>query len=176
MTAIVGFTNGKTVWIGGDSAVSDGEDFVLLGRDEKVFKTGKLIIGCSGDVRAIQIIRYNWQPPPLPKSRKQLTRYMCSTFVKSLRKAIEEGYKEQASVCFSILVGVWGRIFEVSDDYSVVEPIDSVAAVGSGRDIAIGSLLTSSPKAKPETRIAKALSAAATRNPSVQPPWVIISG
>ena len=67
MSCVVGVVNKGKVWMGADSAASDGEDMVSL-TNHKVFFCGPLLIGCVGSIRMTQIIQYRLVVPPLPGS------------------------------------------------------------------------------------------------------------
>ena len=166
MTAIVGYTNGETVWIGADSAISDGGGGVTSSQDPKVFQIDDYLVGYSGDVRAGQALHYEWEIPR--RGHIGLMKFMCSKFVRSLEACLGGG---DSKLQAEILVGIRGRLFIVSSDLAVVEEYGQVAAVGSGGDLALGSLLTSPAKLSPGRRLIKALEVAASHSQGVRPPW-----
>ena len=173
MTAIAGFVDGSTVWVGADSSITDC-DYTATNLIEKAFIVGPYVVGGSGDLRTLQVLRYSWNPPNPPRSRDKLSEFMCSDFVGTISKALTSAGVDLGSADFGLVVGVKARIFEIADDLSVVEPMDGIAASGSGRDLALGSLLSTTRWKNPVDRISMALEAAASRNAHVRSPWTIV--
>ena len=60
----------------------------LSEQDSKVFKTGAYLVGCSESVQLMQILRYNAELPAPPED--DLDRFMATTFVENVRKALDE--------------------------------------------------------------------------------------
>lgn len=68
------------------------------------------------------------------------------------------------------------RLFEVQNDYSVLEPELGICAIGCGETVAMGSLITTSDlNMSPQDRIIKALEAAEKYCCGVQRPFRILS-
>lgn len=142
MTCIVGYTNGKNVVIGGDSAGVGGYS-ISERKDKKVYKVGDLIFGGTYSFRMIQILGYSWKPPRIEFMRDPMD-YMVNSLVPS----IFETYKNssfysssggQARGC-GILVGLKGRLFHIMDDFQVGENILPFDSTGCGSDIALGAM------------------------------------
>jgi ATP-dependent protease HslVU (ClpYQ) peptidase subunit len=166
MTCIVGIANGDNVWIGGDRSSSDGNTILSLSRP-KVTRCGDYLIGYAGSLGIGQLA----QMIELPPAVKNIEKVLRTTFIKSLKTAIEEfgnaSHLEDNSTEF--LIGVKGRLFEISsDDWQVGEY--EYSAIGSGNNIALGSLHTTQNWKDQERRIKFALDAAITLSPSCQGP------
>jgi ATP-dependent protease HslVU (ClpYQ) peptidase subunit len=166
MTCIVGIANGDNVWIGGDRSSSDGNTILSLSRP-KVARCGDYLIGYAGSLGIGQLA----QMIELPPAVKNIEKVLRTTFIKSLKTAIEEfgnaSHLEDNSTEF--LIGVKGRLFEISsDDWQVGEY--EYSAIGSGNNIALGSLHTTQNWKDQERRIKFALDAAITLSPSCQGP------
>jgi hypothetical protein len=75
----------------------------------------------------------------------------------------------------TFLVGLADRLYVVHSDFQIARSADGYAAVGSGDDIALGSLHGTRGRA-PRWRINAALSAAAHHSSVVTPPFVVEMG
>jgi ATP-dependent protease HslVU (ClpYQ) peptidase subunit len=179
MTAIVGLVHEGRVWIGGDSAGSDG--WVSTARSApKVFANGPLIIGYTSSFRMGQILRHSLVVPD--RGDADLEQWMCTAFVDAVRKALKDGgyasKKDETESAGCFLVGINGRLFEVQSDYQVAEQLEPWTATGSGEQLAVASLWTSAHvvglRDQPEARVRLALQAAASYCTTVRGPFHII--
>jgi ATP-dependent protease HslVU (ClpYQ) peptidase subunit len=176
MTAIAGLVHGGKVYIGGDSAGSDGS-LRAVRADTKVFTTGPYVFGFTTSFRMGQLLRWSLRPTA-PEGG--LERFLATTFVDEVRQCLKTGgwvgIQNSREEGGTFLLGVQGRLFTVYDDFQVGEAADGYDAVGSGDALALGALYaTASMSLEPTERITLALSAAATHNPFVMPPFVICS-
>lgn len=145
MTCVVGVVVGRQAWIGADSCGGGGY-FARTRADQKVFETGEFLFGFTTSFRMGQVLRYRFTPPT-PAEDVALERYMATVFVDAVREVlktagfakVENGREEGGS----FLVAWRGRLFEIGSDYQVGEVPDGFAAVGCGREPALGSLYTS---------------------------------
>lgn len=179
MTCIVGLIDkNQTIYIGGDSAASDGAS-ISLRKDPKVFIKKDFIYGYTSSFRMGDIIQYSFKEPKI-NPNQSLEEYMRTNFIDELRNCLaEKGFArkdEGEESAGTFLVGVRGRLFIVEDDFQVGEHIYSFDACGGGKDVALGSLhSTHKLNLKPEIRVNMALEAAAEFNPSVREPFTILS-
>jgi ATP-dependent protease HslVU (ClpYQ) peptidase subunit len=178
MTCIVGLVDKEKVYIGGDSAATAG--YLVLKRiDTKVFNKGEFVIGATTSFRMIQILNYSFDPPEITKD--DLHEYMCTDFIKAVKKAFKKnGYKKSYSdgedKGGSFLVGVRGRLFEIDTDFQVGENLDGYASIGCGYHFAYGSLYsTESFEYSAVKRVSTALEAAAKFDTAVKEPFIIKS-
>lgn len=170
MTIIVGIADGTNVWIAGDRGSSDGDSILSLSRP-KIAKCGDYLIGYSGSQGIGQLARLIDIPAPT----KNLEKTLRTLFVKSLKSAIEEygnaSHLEDNSTDW--LVGVHGHLFEISSvDWQVSEYSES--AIGSGTNIALGSLHTSAKWKDNNKRVTAAVQAAIDISPSCVGPIDIL--
>jgi hypothetical protein len=114
-------------------------------------KNGQYLLGAAGDVRAINILAYAFQPPrALDFTGVRLDRFMTSKFVPALRECFEDhGYavkesKEQAQHGSTVLAIVNGQIYEIDEDYAWVRDITGIYSFGSGGDYALGAMFAKS--------------------------------
>jgi ATP-dependent protease HslVU (ClpYQ) peptidase subunit len=175
MTCIVGLVENGIVYLGADSAGSAG-NVLAVRRDEKVFRNGEFVMGFTDSFRMGQLLRYAFTPPKIPEGR-DLMAYMVTDFVDAVRACFGDGgyRREENSVETGgvFLVGVRGRLFEIESDFQVGERVRPYAAIGSGMDVALGSLFTSS--GDPGRRLQAALLAADEFTTTVCGPFVFSS-
>lgn len=161
MTVIVGLMEGKEAYIASDGRVSQGTDISNCSTvDHKVFHFDKLVIGCAGTVRTMQVIRDSLKLPIQLHDQTDRA-YLSVTFV----KAMEELYKEFAikdSDKIACMLGYNHKIYRVHSDYAIIE--SKYDAVGSGAKVARGALTASfmlKAKLTPTKRLRLAVNAAA---------------
>jgi len=166
MTCIVGIAKDGIVYIGGERAASDGNIVLSLNRP-KVKQCGDYLIGFAGSLGIGELAHYI----DLPPIGKNIEKTLRTSFVKSLKNAVEE-YGNASCLednATDWLIGANGRLFEISSqDWGVCEFDES--AIGSGNGIALGSLYTTKNWADQERRIRVALSAAVEISPSCSGP------
>ena len=176
MTCIVGVVAPDGVWMGGDSAAISGWDLTRAA-DPKVFTNGDYLIGYTTSFRMGQLLRFADLPKPLDRAGDELLGFLVTEFVNAVRTVLKDGgFAKKDSEVESggtFLVAVNGRLFEVYSDYQVHESRDDYAAVGSGAQVASGSL-HATPRLGPRKRIERALTAAAHHSAGVHGPFTIV--
>lgn len=176
MTCIAGIETPDGVIIGGDSAGLAG--WVRTHRaDPKVFLSGDYVIGFTTSFRMGQIIRFADLPKPLDRTGENLERFMVTDFVNGVRQVLKDGgfakkdsEREEGG---QFLVGVNGNLFEIDPDYQVGRSRDGYDACGCGWELALGAFHATRNQ-KPETRLRKALEAAAHHSGGVHGPFTIV--
>lgn len=190
MTCIVGYADGKKVWIGGDSAGVDGRYGLQVRADSKVFVREKkmpgtelsyrMVFGFTSSFRMGQIIRYDMELPTVfpPKDARECEAWMVKEFVPKLRKALSDGgflqKKNEEENGGTFLCGVNGILFAIQDDFQVGRTTVNYDAVGCGDHLAIGAM-TVSNWSKPADTLTGALSAAEKWSAGVRGPFAIVS-
>jgi hypothetical protein len=183
MTCIVGITNGKTVWMGGDSLGADTSFMRVVRDDKKVFISGEYIMGFTTSFRMGDILKWSFVPPKIPKKEKNLEKFMATTFIDGIIALFDKhGFARvnaNRKEGGEFLVGIRGKLFHIQSDYQVGIPSRGYSACGCGNDLALGSLYTSDPctiglATGFEARITLALEAAAMGSAGVSPPWIIL--
>jgi ATP-dependent protease HslVU (ClpYQ) peptidase subunit len=181
MTCIVAIEHKGSVYIGGDSAYSGDNMISSTAANEKIFILDNVIIGVCGSMRTMQVIHHGLKIPVRKEEQTDMT-YLTIDFVDALRKLL----KDKATIssddnCDSLpdtgfLLGYNKKLFEVDTDMQIVRPIDSYAAMGSGGEVALGSLFTTKNNTdmSPEERITIALEAAAHHTCHVRPKFHIL--
>lgn len=175
MTCIVGFIDKKSskVVMGADSAGVAGLD-ITLRKDEKVFKNGDFVIGCTSSFRMIQLLRFSFKPPRVYD--KEIYEYMCTDFINGVRKCFEEGgylqkFKDGDEKGGTFLVAYKDRLFKIDSDFQVAEASQGYDACGCGETYALGSIYNTS-KSNAETIVIDALRCAENFSGGVRSPFV----
>jgi len=186
MTCIVALSVGNKVFLGGDSAASDEKSgLILQTTDPKVFKVGQFGIGFCDSFRMGQILQYSWTPPIYKPTSgfKNLDKFMRTRFIESIKEAFQEhgygkfgGGTEDGDEGGIILIAVQntGRLFTMDVDFHIAEIDVEYTAEGSGQQVALGSLHSTTNIKTPRKRVRMALEAAAKFIMSVRGPFTII--
>jgi ATP-dependent protease HslVU (ClpYQ) peptidase subunit len=173
MTAIVGLAHNNRIWIGGDSALSDGDDTLVISRDPKVFRRADgLIIGFCGSLRFGQLVALTQFPRRGPDVDLWVRQDVCKALRQGARDAGFElgcGADQDDS---QALLGVSGELYVLDVGAVAYRPADAFAAVGSGSSWALGAMHVS--RGRPKARLVGALEAAERFCRSVRGPWVIV--
>lgn len=178
MTCIVGYLDRKTkkVTIGGDSA-GVAELDITIRKDEKVFKVGDFIIGCTSSFRMIQLLRFSFNPPEIKS--KNIYEYMCTDFINEVRECFKKGgylqkYSDGDEKGGTFLVAYKNRLFRIENDFQVAENLNGIDAVGCGAYYALGSLhILSKQNLTPKEKVLKSLETASFFSGGVRKPFII---
>lgn len=175
MTCIVGMVDGGKVFMGADSLATN--HYVQTPRkDAKLFRNKHLLIGYCGSPRMGQLLRFKLEPPEIPAG-KDVFNYACTDLVDAVIKTLKDnGFaKEDNNVLEggTFLLGVAGRLFRIDSDFQVAESLYSYDACGSGAEVALGSLHSTTSFTSSEKRLKLALEAASAHTPYVQSPYLI---
>lgn len=178
MTCIVGYTYKNKVYIGGDSAGSDGWR-INNRKDPKVFKNGNYIIGFTSSFRMGQLLMFN----DLPNlDTKNLYKSMINDFIPAVRKIFKDnGYSKindnvETSGTFLVAYRDTGRLFCIENDYQVGESMQPYNACGCGYLVALGALhAVEKYTMAHNTRVRVALKAASDISNAVRGPFTIMN-
>jgi len=186
MTCVAAVAFDGAVWMGADACSSTEKDEArYVAMNPKIYKKGEFIFGCAGSWRLIDLMGYRFEPPRIHPD-DDIDRYMRVDFIDALRECFSEAgltETENGVESFegSFLVGYKDRIFEVQNDFSVLSCPDWGYAIGSGEEVAMGSLFTTKNfqfkrrNAKPQKRVQAALEAAAEIIAAVRGPFTILT-
>lgn len=175
MTCIVGYID-KVAYIGGDSAANNGST-VVNRKDNKVFRNGDFIFGCTTSYRMIQLLMYSFKPPVI---EKEIHEYMCTDFIDAVRECFKQGgyleVENSQEYGGSFIVGYKDRLFLIASDFQVSEHVDKYTAIGAGMEVATGAMFCLDKlDLSPEEKITKALEASEYINEGVRRPFIIIN-
>jgi len=149
MTCIVGVRdiyNGKNrALLAGESTISNGWA-VFPDAVTKVFRLNEnLVIGGAGSARGCNILQHHFSPPKRQVD-ESVDAYVQKRLIEGMRKLfLDMGFattvngKETAAV--DLLITCEGRLWRIDSAFSAREIRDYVA-IGSGGDLALGSLAT----------------------------------
>jgi len=177
MTCIVGYLDkNKDIYIGADSCGTTGNDSFIRD-DEKVFIKNNMIFSYSSSFRMGQLLRFKFNPP-IQKNKTDFE-YLCTDFIDELRKCFKDGgynekiYEKEWGGFF--IIGFNGNLYEIQNDYQVSKLKDNYNSIGSGANIARGSLYTTKKNMKMsiKEKIKIAISAAEYHNNTVRSPIII---
>lgn len=181
-------TDGQTVYMAGDSFCGDDQKKDGC-RDPKVHLVGPIGVGIAGHVRHEIILErilrkkfhgkttrdfdpeavHNWLKFTLPDS--------LSSAVAKRTAGKEESGERNSMDGSTYLIGAYGRIYYVEDDYAVWEPNRNIASVGCGAQYALGALdalRELSNPIDPVVVLKKALQVASKWNSFVMEPYTFI--
>lgn len=177
MTCIVGFETEKGVIMGGDSCAANGWNYSILST-KKVFKVDNFLIGCTGSLRVLQLLRYKLSVEK-PQTTDDL-KYMATTFVDS----IKDLFKREAVVYIdksietisgnAFLIGYNKKLYKIWSDFQVSPSNIPYAAAGSGEEYALGSLYSTDYSSfSKEQRLLLSLQASANFSNGVYAPFYL---
>lgn len=170
MTCIAGIAHDGVVYIGGERSAADEVSITTLAVP-KVYVKGDWIYGFAGSYGIGQLLDMIKLPPA--GENPYIT--LRTTVVERLKVAIsnysQEDIKDKDTVW---LIGAGGRLFEFHHtDFSTIEI--TTTAIGSGANLALGSLYTTSDWKNQEKRLKTAIGAAITYSPTCQGPIDVFS-
>jgi ATP-dependent protease HslVU (ClpYQ) peptidase subunit len=179
MTCIVGVEHKGTVWLGGDSAATGSDGSQMLIADSKVFVNGAVAFGICGSPKILD-------PLKLTKFTKQKRTQDLREFIaKSLIPEIKSAFKEAGCIVQhpehgelfegSILFGTNGKLFRMECNFQIIADAHMFDSIGSGANIAIGSLHATTKDTNPNRRILTALKASSIANAGVRPPFKVVN-
>jgi hypothetical protein len=175
MTSIVGISRDGKVYIGGDSCGSGGQTWMHIS-SPKVFINGQFMFGCCGSFRMMDLLRYSLSVEP-QNNKQNDAAYVRTTFISALRRLFKEaGFLRDSPSDRggNFLLGYRGNLYEVQDDFSVLDTPDWGHSIGTGEAAARGSLFTTRGDWDCFRRVEQALAAAEAVTPSVRGPFVTL--
>lgn len=134
----------------------------------KIFIRSGMLIGMAGSGTDALIVEHRMEFPEHASDEDAFT-YLAKRWLPAYREALKEeeriterdGKKIAESV---VLIGYQGELFEVDDEFDLVDEREGIAAIGSGHDLAKGSLYTTGlllgVDLRPQERLRVALTAA----------------
>jgi ATP-dependent protease HslVU (ClpYQ) peptidase subunit len=143
MTTIAAVQGPGWLVIGSDSQVSaDNRTYRLPRGFGKLVHNGPYVLGTAGDLRAVNILTHDFEPPVPGKIKGvSLDRFMVSRFIPKLRKTFEaNAYGKEGEHESVILACLGGVIYEIGQYYECLRDDDGLYAIGSGGHFALGAL------------------------------------
>ncbi len=178
MTCIVGVAKEGTVWLGGDRAAVDGSLSRTIIGDPKVFLLGDLGVGVCGFPKVMDAVAHAIR---LPKQRFGTPRaFLVSELVPALREGLKRldctVEDKEHGTCFNgaMLLAYRGEVYTLETNFQLIKGSHGYASVGSGADLARGSLAETWRLGSSRKRVIAALKAAADGNAGVSPPFDVV--
>ena len=183
-TCIIGLVHKNDIYIGGDSAGTDGSYNQTIRADEKVFinKSEDMIFGFCSSYRMGQILRYCFEAPEQQEHQDDYE-YLCSDFMDELIKCMKEKHfiittEEIISEVYlsgSFLLGYKKKLYKIEEDCQVAKNKLPYDAVGCGAEYALGAMhAISNNKLTPIQKITACLKSAEKFNAAVKGPFKIL--
>lgn len=184
MTCVVGFVDDKKrVWMGADSAGTNGYLQQSIRTDTKVFRNKDFIFGFAGSFRMGQILKYHFHIPPRLEGMSD-EEYIYTDFLDGLIACLVGNnfaqVKENRLHGGNFLFGYNGKLYEVQSDFQIGQVYEPFNAIGCGDDLAKGCIYGIYGLAQsgaftidPEQIIELALNASSNYSAGVSQPFVI---
>ena len=168
MTCIVGLEHDGRVLIGGD-VQGTGRNNKVVHTQPKVFNRTGIIFGYTTSYRFGQILECGIQDPVVPDKENDIYRWLINVLIPDIRANLKSSGFEGGGSC---LIGIKSQLWELQPDFSVLRSVRGYAAVGSGCEYAMGSMMSicaEFPKTRndAERAISRSIEAAGTFSPSV---------
>ena len=178
MTCIIGYIEGKTVHMGGDSCLSWGYYNEGIGNSAKVYRKGEYLIGFAGSCAEGDLMECCFDPPQLKGAVK---RFMLETFARSYKQFLAEHGRllekdGLQSMDVEALIGVRGRLFWMDGIGGMNELKSPYQSIGCGADFALGAMeVLHGQDLTPKQKILAALKASAKHCSGVAAPFHVKS-
>jgi ATP-dependent protease HslVU (ClpYQ) peptidase subunit len=196
MTTVIGIQGDGFAVLCADSRISSVDDDGFVSRIQtmasgvsKISQLGNLIIGVAGDIRAINLISYSFQPPqpaPTLKGRK-LDEFITNKFIPSLRECFDsngysppprESSQHLAEHGSEMLVVANRAIYQIDNDYAWCLDASGIHSIGTGAQYALGALSALMPVGQCSLTLAKkhitrAMAIASKYDPHTGNPYVV---
>ena len=176
MTCIAGIVEEGKIYMGADSCVTIG-NIIAIKRYPKIWQKSNMLFGTSGSCRTTDLLKFSLTIPKHPSDIDDIT-YITTLLLNDVQKCLIDGIESStttngvAETNNSVaLVGYNGNLYEIDPDYSIMTVKDNYMAIGCGKDLALGSLHTSTGNRNPLERLKMALEAAAYNSWGVEPPF-----
>ena len=142
------------MWLASDQAACDGniiintglpkiiETSVALAGTEKKFDIG---FGAVGEVAISNALRFFLDTPGITVSTSDIIypdRYVVRELMPAIRKAFTDSGIEDGNPGNDLLIAFMGKLYSVGHMLDVIVPSLQFEAIGSGREVALGSLYT----------------------------------
>jgi ATP-dependent protease HslVU (ClpYQ) peptidase subunit len=184
MTCIVGLVKGDTVWLGADSAGTDGALNRTIIKDPKVFRRDDIGFGVCGSPKVMDALAHSIHLPFQVGGINDRD-FLVSELVPAIRKGLvdldaagenKNPFGGGSGVRFEgeMLLGYRGKLYKLQGNFQLIQSADGFDSTGSGGQLALGSLRATRNISNPRKRLLTALDAS-TANAACAPPFVIIT-
>jgi ATP-dependent protease HslVU (ClpYQ) peptidase subunit len=162
------------LWMAGDRGVSD-DNVINVSSSPKIWKKEGYLFGYAGSMDGDRI-KHLFVPPQF-EGRGSIDKFMYSKFLKALRNFYEGWWVDTStSSDFGMIICIRGKIYEHNaGDMSLTQYEQDYLAMGSGSDLALGSLYSTQKQKDARKRAVLAVNAAINHSMSCKGPIDILS-
>jgi ATP-dependent protease HslVU (ClpYQ) peptidase subunit len=182
MTCIVAVLKGKTVFLGGDRAATDGHLNRTILKEPKVFIKGELGFGVCGSPKVMDALKHSIEMPT--QSSGDDRAFLVSELVPAIREGLvkldaagvdSSPFGGGSGVTYEgeIIVAYRGKLYRMQSNFQLIEGGEGYASVGSGSQLALGSLAATKKWSNAKKRVLAALEAS-TGNAGCAPPFDVL--
>lgn len=151
MTIVVAVEHPDGVHLGCDSAIT-ADDALDASHDPKWWRRGEVLVAYAGDLRAVALARATHARQRAPREDLDAYAERLASRTRAMLRA-----ERIASHELELMLVARGRVYTISAGV-VLRSAYGYAAIGSGTDLALGSL-ASTEYSDPDTRVRLALEA-----------------
>lgn len=174
---MIGYRTDEGIWIGADSAGTDGCGGQTIRADTKVFQGGGFTMGFCGSFRMGQVLRFDLKPRLQPDGMDDYE-YMVTHFISDVRGVLKNAgfahVKHGVETGGEFLVAYRDGLYQVEEDFQVGINAGNYVAIGSGATVASGAMaILTADEVEPAKAIRRALKVASEQDAFVAPPFVV---
>ncbi len=178
MTAVVAYTNGRTIWMAGDGFVGD-DNKKDISKSSKVYQIGNLGVGLCGHVRQELILESVLRSSDPKDFTEDWLKFSFPDLLLETMKSKHAIVDDNGQASFGeshYILGLNGKLFYLENDFGIWEVKKNIAAIGAGREYTLGALsaMPQSLQQYPERTLVKSLKIAAEWSPWVTAPYTTI--
>ena len=183
MSLIVAIKKDDVVYLGADTRTTRGERVRsnLAREDLKIHKMGSCFVGAAGTVANLQLMisHPEWfELKGKPLTKKFIVQRIIPKYYDLVREMekleIEEENRNGPKCGCSFLVTDGKKLFEIDDDFEVIE-LSKYGQIGCTERIALTLWLNAAEDYDPNEMILKALRVSSYRNDGVGAPYVLVN-
>jgi ATP-dependent protease HslVU (ClpYQ) peptidase subunit len=183
MTCIVGLVKGGTVWLGGDSAATNGHLDRTIIKDPKVFVRGEIGFGVCGSPKVMDALAHAIEMPVQIDGDDRA--FLVSVLIPAIRDGLvkldaagqdSSPFGGGPGITFegAVLLAYRGNLYRMESNFQLISGSEGYDSIGSGGALALGSLAATKKMGNARKRVITALEAACG-NAGVAPPFVIVT-
>jgi ATP-dependent protease HslVU (ClpYQ) peptidase subunit len=177
MTCIAALVEKGKVYMAADSAATGGWSQCIRSDGKMFAVSDDMLLGVCGSLRVRDLLKYKLPSLRYDPKQSDVTHFIVTDFVEAMRQCLRDGgacHSENGIDSFegAVLIAFRGKLYEIDNDFQVAEQLAPYHAVGSGSDIAQGSLhSTHGLKMSARKRLERAMLASERYNASVRAPF-----
>lgn len=138
MTCIIAIKDKNNIYMASDKLSTTEYGLKDICKIPKIFKPAKnILLGTAGSTRFSQVIEY-FVDFNIDNNKDELVNLMTN-IIPSLLKAIEDNKVDESDLS-PFIICINNRIFEVDSGFGIIEPDRDYTTMGSGGEVAKGSL------------------------------------